>query len=171
MISIQKATPADAKLIADIGIKTLLESHGNSAPAGDIAAYVSMTYDLKKVVEELEDQDNIFHIIYANGQAAGYSKILFNTPHPLVKSLAITKLERIYLLSEFYDMKLGSALFDHISRLSKEKNQTGIWLFTWTENQRALAFYKKKGFKIIGNSDFKISETHSNPNYVMYLKY
>jgi ribosomal protein S18 acetylase RimI-like enzyme len=123
------------------------------------------------VEEELNNPENIFHIIYYKGQAAGFSKIIFNRPHPLIGSTAITKLERLYLLKEFYNLKLGLTLFEFIISLSKEENQNGIWLFVWTENQRAVSFYKRNGFEIIGNTDFKISETHSNPNHVMYLKY
>ncbi|MEI9809852.1 MAG: GNAT family N-acetyltransferase [Bacteroidota bacterium] len=104
-------------------------------------------------------------------QAVGFSKIIFNSPHPLIGSAAVTKLERLYLLKEFYDLKLGLTLFKFIVSLSKEENQDGIWLFVWTENQRAVTFYKKNGFKIAGNVDFRISETHSNPNHVMYLEY
>ncbi len=46
-----------------------------------------------------------------------------------------------------------------------------MWLFVWKENQRAVNFYDKAGFKIIGNYEFKLSKTHSNPNYQMFLKY
>jgi diamine N-acetyltransferase len=171
MITIQRATPAETILITDIGKKTFLESHGNSAPAADIDAYVLLKYSLRAVEEELNNPENIYHIIYYKDQPAGYSKIIFNRPHPLIESSSTTKLERIYLLREFYDLKLGLTLFEFITSLSKEENQTGIWLFVWKENQRAVSFYKKNGFEIIGSADFQISATHANPNHVMYLKY
>ena len=55
--------------------------------------------------------------------------------------------------------------------LSKKKQQKGIWLAVWVENKRAIKFYQKAGFKIVGKYDFQISKTHSNPNHIMYLKY
>lgn len=111
MITIQRATLNEAMLIAGIGAKSFVESHGNSAPAGDIESYVSMKFDLKVVEEELSNPENIFHLIYYKGRAAGFSKIIFNTPHPLIESTVVTKLERLYLLKEFYDLKLGLTLF------------------------------------------------------------
>jgi len=39
------------------------------------------------------------------------------------------------------------------------------------ENHRAVDFYKKAGGVIVGNTDFKISETHSNPNHIMYFEF
>jgi ribosomal protein S18 acetylase RimI-like enzyme len=171
VISIQRATLADAEIITDIGVTTFLESHGHSAPATDIDAYVSSKYNLRAVQEELTNPENIFHIIYYKTQPVGFSKILLNNPNPLIEQRNVTKLERIYILKAFHDLKLGFTLLQHIITISKEANQSGIWLHVWIENARTVAFYKKYGFKIIGHYDFKISETHSNPNYVMQLKY
>jgi ribosomal protein S18 acetylase RimI-like enzyme len=47
--------------------------------------------------------------------------------------------------------------------------EAGVWLYVWKENHRAVAFYQKMGFEIVGEGLFKISETHYNPNHVMYL--
>ena len=55
--------------------------------------------------------------------------------------------------------------------LSKQNNQAGMWLYVWKENERAVNFYIKNEFVITGSFDFKISDTHSNPNHLMFLKY
>ena len=171
MITIQKATIINAPLIANIGAKSFIESHGHSAPVADIEAYVAKTYSEQVVEEELNDAKNIFHIIYFNGEPAGYSKIIFDCTYPLIESKKVTKLERLYLLKEFHDKKLGLQLFSFITDLSKKEGQEGMWLYVWIENERAVAFYQRAGFAIIDHGDFKISETHSNPNHIMYLKY
>lgn len=171
MIHIEKATIQDAKLIADLGIDSFLESHGHSAPPSDIQSYILVHFAMPAVEEELQNPENIFHILYYQEQAAGYSKIILDSPHPLIKPNQVTKLERLYLLEKFYGMQLGTTLFNCISELAKKSNQSGMWLNVWTENKPAVSFYKKMGFKIIGNTFFRISETHANPNYTMYLKY
>jgi len=171
MITIQRAAINDAQLITDIGIQSFHESHGHSGPPADIESYVSSTYNLKVVQDELRNPGKIFHVIYYSNQPAGFSKIILNGPHPLVKAKNVTKLEKIYLLKDFYNLKLGWNLFQVVINLSKEQKQTGMWLYTWTKNERAVRFYKKNGFGIIGETFFKISDSHSNPNYVMYLKY
>ena len=83
----------------------------------------------------------------------------------------VTKLERLYLLEAFHGLQLGYQLFDFNVQISKQAHQSGIWLFTWTENHRAIAFYQRLGFQIVGKSNFKISENHYNPNHVMWLRY
>jgi GNAT superfamily N-acetyltransferase len=171
MTTILKATQNDFKLLADLGKQTFIESHGNSALQADIDEYVSETYSYATCEKELADTSNIFHFIYYAGKPAGYSKIIFNSPHPDIEEQQVTKLQRIFLLKEFYTQKLGSQLFNYNVDLSKSNNQKGLWLFVWTKNERAVKFYKKNGFKIIGSHDFKISATHTNPNHIMFLEY
>ena len=168
MTSIAKATAKDFRLLADIGKTTLLESHGHSAKPADMEVYLQENYSDEVFKKELEDQNNIYHIIYHNDQLAGYSKIILNASHPNIQEENVTKLERLYLLKTFYGLNLGAALFRFNLELSKNNKQAGMWLYVWKENHRAIHFYKKLGFEIIGSYDFRISETHSNPNHQMF---
>jgi len=171
MISITKATAEDFQLIAGIGKISFIESHGNSAKPADINNYVDKKFNYDVIKNELEEFGNLYHIINYDNEPAGYSKIIFNSPHADIAIKNVTKLERLYLLKKFYGLKLGAVLFNFNLELSKNNNQAGMWLYVWKENQQAIAFYKKIGFKIIGSYDFKITETHSNPNHHMLLMY
>ena len=72
----------------------------------------------------------------------------------------------------------------------QKKEDMGNWLFgsgdaktgdAKTGNAKTTADYKnhnyfillyeKVGFKIVGKANFTVSKTHSNPNYIMYLKF
>lgn len=173
MIKIVKANENDFRLLAETGKVTFIESHGASAPAEEINKYVNEKYDPGIFKEELRREENIFHIIYYDNdiKPAGYSKIILNSAHPDIPVQNVTKMERLYLLKEFYDLKLGFKLFDFNLELSKKNGQKGMWLFVWKENRRAVSFYEKAGFKITGSHNFKLTETHSNPNHQMFLKY
>jgi diamine N-acetyltransferase len=170
MTSILRAKVKEFHLLAEIGRTSFIESHGNSADADDINRYLHEKYNDEVIKDELADPKNIYHILYHQDQPAGYSKIIMNTPHPAIPGKNVTKLERLYLLKEFYGLKLGNQLFIRNLELCQNNNQAGIWLFVWKENHRATSFYKKKGFKIIGSYDFQLTETHSNPNHHMFLE-
>ena len=171
MNSIVKASVTDAMLLADIGKVSFVESHGSSATPAVIEKYVREKYTEDVLREELSDPGNIYHIIYHNQEPAGYAKINLNVSHPNIAMENLTKLERIYLLKKFYGLHLGLELFQFNLQLSKMNNQSGMWLFVWKENQRAVQFYEKTGFRIVGSYDFKLTETHANPNHQMLLVY
>ena len=171
MISIVKAGVKDAALLSGLATQTFTESHGHSAAAADIEAYVSKNYTPAMLQAELEDPANIYHIQYYHKLPVGFSKIVLNSPYEGSPGKAITKLERIYLLKSYYGTNLGPALMDFLIHLMKKEKQTGVWLYVWKENNRAIRFYEKKGFTITGSHDFPISPTHSNPNHRMLLEF
>lgn len=171
MTSILKAQPEDISLLARLGSTTFIESHGNSAAKKDIDQFVNENFTEQAFKEELQDPNNIYYIIYHDNQPAGYSKIIYNFPYLHIQTENVTKLARIYLLKDFYGLQLGRDLLQFNIKLSKQNNQMGMWLFAWIENHRALNFYKKSGFEIIGNYDYKISENHTNPNYQMLVRW
>lgn len=171
MVSIVKATEDHAGLLSELSTLTFLESHGHSAAEEDINNFITGNYNEDALKEELQDTKNIFHILYYNNETAGFSKIIFNYPHSNCNIENVTKFERIYLLKKFYNLHLGQQLLDFNINLLKENNQAGVWLFVWLENERAINFYKKNGFAVIGNFEYKISGNHSNPNYQMLLTF
>ena len=171
MTSIVRASVADAELLSKLGKTTFIESHGKSASEANIESYVNLKYSQNACVVELQNSDNIFYLLYHNEKAIGYSKIILNVPDANIPIKNVTKLERFYVLQDYHNLKLGWELFNYNLIYSKNQQQAGMWLYTWTENQKAINFYTKAGFKIIGNYDFKITETHSNPNYQMLLTY
>jgi ribosomal protein S18 acetylase RimI-like enzyme len=171
MNSIVRATVTDAKLLVSIGKRSFIESHGMSASKEDIDEYVSIKFNESTFSEELQDTGNHFYIIYYNQTPVGYSKIIFDVSHQNIGFKNVTKLERLYVLKEYHQLKLGLELFNFNVQQSKKHQQAGMWLFVWTENARAINFYNKVGFKIIGSHEFKISKTHSNPNHQMLLTY
>lgn len=170
MIEFVKATTKDFKLLSNLSKQTFLESHGNSAPKKDVANFIHKTYNEAAYLDELENSENIYHILYFNNEIAGYSKIVLNSPNKNVANKNITKLDRFYLLKKFYGKQLGKTLLNFIIEIAKNNHQQGLWLAVWIENLKGIQFYKKTGFKPVGVYDFKLSETHANPNHIMYLK-
>lgn len=170
MSKIKKATPIQAKVLSKLSKKTFVIPHGHSAPKKDIESYLKNNFNEKQLRQELKCSENEYYLIYHQKKIAGFSKIIFNSQNENIATENITELSRLYLLEEFYDLGLGKKLFDFNISLAKKNNQLGVWLAVWTENKRAISFYKKMGFKKVGHSNYKISETHSNPNYIFYLE-
>lgn len=171
MISITRATAKDNRTIAAMGKIAVGETHRDSTTAENLDEYLNNNYNDQAIKEELEDLDNIYHLISYNGKPAGFSKIILNTAEPGITAENVTKLDRIYLLKEFFGLKLGLALLNFNITLAKNNNQSGIWLYTWTGNKRAIDFYLKAGFTITGSHKFYVTETHYNLNHLMFLKF
>lgn len=171
MPSIRKATENDAQILSEIGPKAFMEAHSQSAPLAILTNYLNQKYALAALREELLDPANHYYLILHKNEVVGFSKINFDTPCTEVEGKHITKLDRLYLLQSHHGLGLGYQLFEFNVNLAKKNNQTGMWLFTWTENHHAIAFYKKLNFKIVGSYLFRLDETRANPNHVMYVEF
>jgi|TARA_B110000902_G_scaffold260407_1_gene333278 ribosomal protein S18 acetylase RimI-like enzyme len=171
MINIKKATVVDTNLLVSLSIEAFLPAHGHSSPKKDIDSYISKNFSKENLRDELLEQNNEYYLIYYKNKVAGFSKVIFNSPNENIDGINITKMERLYLLKEYYGLGLGLELFNFNVTLSKKNHQRGLWLEVWIENLRAIAFYTKTGLKKTGLYNFKVSETHSNPNYVMFQEY
>ncbi|MBL0073508.1 MAG: GNAT family N-acetyltransferase [Bacteroidetes bacterium] len=170
-VLITKIGPGYGKLLSELGRQSFVESHGQSASAEVIEEYTVRNYTEQVFEEMLSDSRNHIHLMTVNDEPAGYSKISFDALHPLVRSAQAAKLDRLYLLNKFHDLKLGHRLLQFNIAYSQKFNQDSMWLFVWKGNERAVKFYLKAGFEVKGSHDFKLTENHSNPNHLMVLDF
>ena len=171
MISIKRAKAEDHRAIVDIGKVAVGEAHRDSTTAENLNEYLEKNYNDDAIKAELDDQNNIYYIISYNGKPAGFSKIVLNAKEPAIVAENVTKLDRIYLLAAYFGLKLGFELLKFNVELAKDNNQSGMYLYTWTGNKRAIDFYLKAGFTIIGSHKFYVTETHYNLNHLMFLDF
>jgi diamine N-acetyltransferase len=171
MVSITKATEGDCNSIVRIGKISIAESHRDSCSPEIMNEFLEKNYNSDAIKEELNDISNIYHIINYNDKVVGFSKIILDVKHPNIARENVTKLDRIYLLKEFYGLKLGLELLKFNIELSRNNNQSGLWLYTWIGNSRAINFYLKAGFTIIGSHKFYVTKTHYDLSHQMWLSF
>lgn len=171
MISVIKATEKDHNSIVGIGKISVEESHRGSCSAEDMNEFLESNYNSDVIKKELNDVNNIYYIINYNDKPVGFSKIILNAGHPNIAGETVTKLDRIYLLKEFYGLKLGLELLNFNIELSRNNKQSGMWLYTWIGNNRAINFYLKAGFAIIGSHKFYVTKTHYDVSHQLFLNF
>ncbi|WP_066757017.1 GNAT family N-acetyltransferase [Crocinitomix algicola] len=168
MIRIQKPTPIDVEGLTILARQTFVQSHGHSAPKGDIYNYLEKNYTKELFMQEIDSPENHYFLVYYKDELVGFSNLKLNQPVPNHLGKSAAKLDRIYLLSNYHGMGLAKKLYQKNVDLAKLNGQEGLWLYTWVENHRAISFYEKEGFKRIGTHNFRISTNHVNPNWVYY---
>lgn len=171
MITIRKATVDDIASIITIGTKTFLDTYLASTPEKAIRSFAKQVFDKNTLRAEIQSSSACYHLMYQKDTLIGYSKIVLNVSNEHIDSTQVTKLDRFYVLKEFHGKGFGKLLFDFFVDFTKKQEQQGIWLYVLIENKRAVHFYTKSNFKVVGYHDFVVSETITNPNYVMFLEY
>lgn len=151
---ISRTTIDDAEILAHVARQSFFESHGHSADRQTVEAYANDKFNFDAIKNELAEAHNIYHLIYSDGQPAGYSKIVFNASHPNIEAKNVTKLDRIYLLEQFIEKKLGAQLLQFNIDLSKSMASQGCGCLCGWKIHGLLNFIKKQDSKLLDDMIF-----------------
>ena len=158
-VTIRLAGPEDAETVAHLGRSTFTETFGHLfRDPQDLQDYFDRTFKLQKIEASLRKENNVYWLAFAEGQAAGYAKLKLDSPSAFLNSGQICQLQKIYVLNTYLGMKIGYGLQNELLKKAAEHGCSDIWLSVLKENQRAIDFYKRGGYQIIGEHDFSIGK-------------
>lgn len=69
------------------------------------------------------------------------------------------ELRRIYVHPDWHGHAVGSALMTDALEQAREANHDVVWLGTNELNGRAIAFYRRHGFEVIGSKTFQVGQS------------
>ena len=124
----------------------------------DMQKYLDENLSEEKLKSELENPNSEFYFAENDNQILGYLKLNFGNAQTENQGNETLEIERIYVLKEFFPLKIGQVLFEKSLEIAKEKKLKFIWLGVWEENKRAIRFYEKNGFEIFGKHDFVLGK-------------
>lgn len=162
--SIRRAGPADAETLAALGERTFLETFAASNAGSDMDAYVRDAFSVKRLLAELADPDSAFFLAFAEGVSApgGYAKLRTGVPDPSVTGPDPIEIERIYVEWNAIGRGLGAALMRRCLEEAVARGRRTVWLGVWEHNDRAIAFYERWGFEVVGSHVFQLGSDAQN---------
>lgn len=115
----------------------------------NVNEYVNNTYSKENLLSELNQENNHFIFIENKNSVIGYGMYSIHSTY--------IKLERIYILSSFKGLGLGSLFMRYIEKIAKEEKKK-ICLEVLAENKKAKIFYEHKGFHLSGQKTVLIGK-------------
>ncbi|MEL6306353.1 MAG: GNAT family N-acetyltransferase [Bacteroidota bacterium] len=159
MEQIRLATPEDAEHIAQLGKTTFKEAFGTFFDDSEnLKTYLETTFNLNKIEQSLLKENNVYWVALVDQKPVGYAKLKLKSPSPFLETDMVSQLQKIYVLQDFLSMKIGKRLQDALIARAQQTQNEHLWLSVWNGNKRAIRFYEKNDFKIIGNHQFTIGE-------------
>jgi ribosomal protein S18 acetylase RimI-like enzyme len=161
-ISLRKAFPGDVDLLIRLGKRSFYEAFNEVTAPDDMQAYLRSTFQKTVIENQLLDEHSLIFIADVAGDPAGYVYSHPAITPPCVSDKAAIKLERLYLRKRYYGRAVGDALMQISIEKSRSCGFQSIWLSSWELNDRANAFYKKWGFKVVGSQTFTVGSDIQN---------
>jgi ribosomal protein S18 acetylase RimI-like enzyme len=165
-IEIRRATSDDASLLARLGEATFFDSFAADNTPEDIAAYIRSAFGPEKQAAELADPRSLFLIASVEGEVAGYARLYAGQAEEGVPGERPVELVRIYSTRPWIGRGVGPALMAACLSEAQGLGYDTIWLGVWERNERAIAFYRKWGFRVAGAHPFLLGADWQT-DYVM----
>ena len=124
--------------------------------AEELDRYVSAAFTLEQIVSELEDSRCAFMLAEIGVEGVGYAKVALGSGPDCVEAERPIELERIYALQTHIGQGVGSTLMRTCLDFAVDSGCDVIWLGVWEQNQRAIRFYERFGFEIVGETTFLV---------------
>lgn len=155
-LTLRTAAADDAPALAAFAEHVFRDTFGPHNRPEDMDAYCATAYALDHVRDELADR--AYHTVLAlvHGGLAGYAQLRTTTPPPCVSGPAPLELKRLYVDRRWHGGGIAHALLDHAIAFAEQRGARTLYLSVWRDNQRAIAFYAKRGFVQVGTSEFRL---------------
>lgn len=165
-ITLRRCTLEDAETLRDLSMITYYETFAHKNTAENMDAYLRTAYDIRKLRSELVTPHSEFYFLYADGQLAGYMKLNEVPAQSDINDPNSLEVQRIYVCGRFQGMGLGRFLLNTALQTAADRGKQYVWLGAWENNEKALRFYHRMGFRPVGTHPF-IMGNEKQTDYIM----
>jgi ribosomal protein S18 acetylase RimI-like enzyme len=153
---VRRAGPSDAEAISALAIETFPLGCPPTTDSRDIAQFAAAELTPARFAGFLADTNVEILLAEAADGLAGFAMIVYTQPHKMLASHgdSIAEVRKFYVHPRFHGLGVANALMkEAMTRLSSKK---AVWLSVLVSNARAQAFYKRWGFQVIGQQQFRV---------------
>lgn len=154
---IRRGVVSDAAGLATFAASTFAAAFGDDTGADDLRAHLAATYRADLQARELADPTVITLLALQAAQIVAFAQVRRNATAPACVSLPdAIELQRFYADRSVHGTGLALRLMRRALDAARELGGRYAWLGVWERNARAMAFYRKAGFREIGITDYVV---------------
>jgi len=153
-IEIRRGTPADAAVLAEFARRLYVDAFGVENDPHHLARFLETNYGIEQQGRELSSADVITLLAEEEGDLIGFAQVRRSTPPQCAAGDDVVELWRFYIDRPYHGRGVAQLLMSEALTAGSDLDGRSVWLSVWERNPRAIAFYKKFGFKDVGTKDF-----------------
>lgn len=152
----RKAEPADASALAAFAARLFVDSYEHLMERAELEAYVRDHFSADLQRAELADPAMVTFLA-TDPKIRGYAQLLVGSrPDCVLESTAPAALQRIYVDHAWHGRGIAQELLRLVEAEARGRGCDRLWLAVWEINDRAISFYGKSGFAVVGRQGFPI---------------
>ncbi|MVM32682.1 GNAT family N-acetyltransferase [Spirosoma sp. HMF4905] len=163
MISITQATEQDLPLIRDIAYQTWPNTFGEILSPNQISYMLEMMYSLGSLNAQINEKKHVFLLAKDTDSDEYLGYVSYELDYT---GQSLTKIHKIYLLPASQGKGVGRLLIDQVASIAIRNNNTRLGLNVNRYN-KAIQFYERMGFLVVGKEDIDIGDGFLMEDFVM----
>jgi ribosomal protein S18 acetylase RimI-like enzyme len=161
-LSIRVATISDAEMMTEFAWRTFHDAFAPMNSPDNMEAYMSQNFTLQKFSAQIADPRATFLIAEIETTPVAFAKLYDGEVPICVSGLAPVEIERFYVDRQFHGKGVAQTLMQACFDRARQSGHGTIYLGVWENNHRAIAFYRKCGFDVVGSHVFQLGDEAQN---------
>ena len=157
-LTIRLAGPDDAAAVGAFGERSFRETFAPDNRPEDMDAYCAAAYAVERQRRELASPERVTLLAEMGGSLAGYSQLRDGPAPACVTGADPIELLRFYVDRRWHGQGVAGALMAQTLARARALGRQTIYLAVWERNARAIAFYRKAGFREVGSQPFQLGK-------------
>jgi diamine N-acetyltransferase len=157
-IQIVEVVLADLSLLQEISKRTFYDSFAALNTAENMKFHLDNHFTREKLTAEILNRDSKFFFAIHGGTPVGYLKINQGSAQTVLPNDQAVEIERIYVDRVFKGNGIGKTFISKTEELATTSQAKYLWLGVWENNEPAIRFYEKNGFKKFSKHIFKLGD-------------
>ena len=153
-VAIRRASLSDAPMLTRLMQQAFAGAYASCTRPADLKAHMEINFNEERQRTELTDPPAVTLLASTDGQFIGYAQWRPGPSPACVEAKQPVKLQRLYVLKQYWGTGVAHRLMKSCLTQLSHSSYTTVWLSCWNQNERALKFYRKWGFRRRGTVPF-----------------
>jgi ribosomal protein S18 acetylase RimI-like enzyme len=153
---VRRALPEEADAVASLAARTFTDAFGADNHPDDLHLHLAEHCGPATLRRQLADPEWTTLVGEQAGEMCGYAQLCDATPPARWTTERGRQLYRFYVERVWWGSGLAQPLLAAAVDEARARGARHLWLTTWSQNRRALAFYRKSGFEEVGTTTFTV---------------
>jgi|RhiMetdeSRZDD1v2_1073273.scaffolds.fasta_scaffold199287_2 diamine N-acetyltransferase len=160
--SIRIAVAADAEMLAELARRIFYDAFAPMNSPENMEAYSSQNFTLQRFLAQFADPRVTILIAEIEVTPVAFAKLYDGDVPDCVGGFAPVEIERFYVDRQFHGKGVAQTLMQACLDRARQSGHGTVYLGVWDNNHRAIAFYRKFGFDVVGSHAFQLGDETQN---------
>lgn len=154
MTHIRHATVGDAAPLAELAERTFRDTFALVNRTEDIDLHCRTSYGESIQAAEIRAPDRTTLVCQVHDRLIAYGQLRWASAPACIVGARPAEIQRLYVESPWHGKGVAHAILASLLDAAAAGGADVVWLGVWEHNPRAIAFYERSGFSVVGDHLF-----------------